>query len=122
MEKIGYHYTIFDSKTNEIVCEFDEEGADKNYCQKMMLLELNRRNLIKARDNCEIKIKGERYNVEKRNVKMVMSQYGYNIKGLSERFLIPYRTVQNWVGGQRECPDYVIRMMDEILSKEKKEN
>ena len=39
------------------------------------------------------------------------------IKGISDRFEIPYRTVQNWANGQRECPVYIIKMMDEILRK-----
>lgn len=56
--------------------------------------------------------------MNKKTIKGIMSQYGYNIKRLSDRFEIPYRTVQNWASGQRECPEYIVKMMDEILSKQ----
>lgn len=51
-------------------------------------------------------------------IKELMDKYRYNIKQLSDRFNIPYRTVQNWASGQRECADYIVGMMDEILRKE----
>ena len=51
-------------------------------------------------------------------IKELMNKYRYNIKQLSDRFNIPYRTVQNWASGQRECAEYIVKMMDEILSKE----
>lgn len=47
--------------------------------------------------------------------------YGMSVKSISERFGIPYRTAQNWNSEQRECPDYVLRMIDEILENESKE-
>lgn len=51
-------------------------------------------------------------------IKELITKYRYNMKQLSDRFGIPYRTIQNWVGGQRECADYIINMMDEILERE----
>lgn len=46
----------------------------------------------------------------------LLFKHDVTIKFLSERFEIPYRTLQNWKGGQRECPSYVLRMMDTLLS------
>ena len=40
---------------------------------------------------------------------------GMNIKQLSDRFDVPYRTMQNWVNGVRTCPPYIPSMMLEIL-------
>lgn len=34
---------------------------------------------------------------------------------LSQRFGIPYRTIQNWCGDVNKCPDYVRLMMAECL-------
>lgn len=34
-----------------------------------------------------------------------------NRKEFSEYFEIPYRTVQDWELGQREMPDYLLRLM-----------
>ena len=43
-------------------------------------------------------------------------------KQLSERFGIPKRTIEDWSRGVRKCPEYVVNMMKEILSKEKENN
>lgn len=34
---------------------------------------------------------------------------------LAKRFGIPLRTVQDWYAGRREPPEYVLRMIAEIL-------
>ena len=44
---------------------------------------------------------------------------GLTHKQLSDRFGIPKRTIEDWSRGARKCPDYVVNMMIEILSKEK---
>lgn len=46
---------------------------------------------------------------------------GMTHKQLSERFGIPKRTIENWSSGVRKCPDYVVRMMAELLEKDKTE-
>lgn len=50
-------------------------------------------------------------------IQMIKEKYNMTLKQISDRFDIPYRTVQNWNAGVRECPKYIIKMMDEILSK-----
>lgn len=52
------------------------------------------------------------------NLELIKIKYSMNVKQISDRFDIPYRTVQNWNSHQRECPQYIIKMMDEMLSKE----
>lgn len=47
----------------------------------------------------------------------LIKKYGMTQTGFSQFFNIPLRTVQNWCGGQRECPSYVIAMAAEILGK-----
>ena len=42
-------------------------------------------------------------------------------KQLSERFGIPKRTIEDWSRGARKCPDYVVKMMIELLEKDKTE-
>ena len=37
--------------------------------------------------------------------------------GFAQYFNIPLRTVQDWCGGRRSCPPYVVAMAAEILSK-----
>ena len=40
------------------------------------------------------------------------AESGMNLTEFSKFFEIPYRTVQNWEYGQRECPDYLIKLME----------
>ena len=46
----------------------------------------------------------------------LIEQYGLTQTSFAQYFGIPRRTVQNWCGGQRECPPYVIAMIAEILA------
>ena len=43
--------------------------------------------------------------------KSLLEQSGMNMKQFSERFNIPYRTVQNWSSGERQAPEYVLELL-----------
>lgn len=52
---------------------------------------------------------------------------GMNRKSFAEYFGIPYRTMTDWERGERQMPEYLLRLMAykvkvEMLSKEGKEN
>lgn len=49
------------------------------------------------------------------NIKEARIRYGLTQKQLSEITGIPERTIQNWEGGQRKCPDYVEKMVLDTL-------
>lgn len=44
-------------------------------------------------------------------IKELREQMGMNRKEFCDYFDIPYRTVQDWEGGKREMPDYVLRLL-----------
>lgn len=46
----------------------------------------------------------------------LIDKYGLTQTSFAQYFGIPRRTVQNWCGGQRECPPYVAAMAAEILA------
>lgn len=50
-----------------------------------------------------------------RSVKQIAADAGLSQRKLAERFCIPYRTMENWGGGQNACPLYVRLMMQECL-------
>lgn len=46
-----------------------------------------------------------------------------DITGLSQTafgnmYKIPMRTIQNWEGGQRECPEYVLYMLERLVKED----
>ena len=43
-------------------------------------------------------------------------RHGLGQTALSRRFGIPLRTVQQWYAGHRSAPEYVVSMMEELLS------
>jgi transcriptional regulator with XRE-family HTH domain len=49
------------------------------------------------------------------NIKESRINHGLTQKQLSEITGIPERTIQNWEGGQRKCPDYVEKMVLDTL-------
>ncbi len=49
----------------------------------------------------------------------ICERYGLKQTELAEQFGIPLRTVQDWYAGRRVPPDYVLNMIDRILSLEK---
>lgn len=57
-------------------------------------------------------------------VKDIMEKYGLKQAELGRRFSIPVRSLQHWCSDPskpdyRECPAYLIEMMDECLSHSK---
>ena len=53
------------------------------------------------------------------NFKELREVSGMNLKQFADYFEIPYRTIQNWEGGQRTCPEYLMKLMQHKLENEK---
>lgn len=45
------------------------------------------------------------------NINQLHALTGMTMKALAEYFGIPYRTLQDWVAGQRKCPEYLVDLM-----------
>lgn len=50
--------------------------------------------------------------------KELRKQSGMNLTQFSKYFGIPYRSIQNWELGQRQCPEYLLDLMKYKLEKE----
>lgn len=50
-----------------------------------------------------------------RSIKAIAAGSGLSCRKLAERFCIPYRTMEDWSAGRRECPLYTRLMMQECL-------
>ena len=52
--------------------------------------------------------------------KELLKASGMNITQFAEYFKIPYRTIQNWNLGIRQCPEYLLELMEYKLNNEAK--
>lgn len=52
------------------------------------------------------------------NIKELRHLAGWTQREFSEYFGIPHRTIQNWEGGQRHCPEYLLELILYKLEKE----
>ena len=48
-------------------------------------------------------------------IKDTRMKYGLTQKQVSDITGVPHRSIQNWEGGQRKCPDYVTGMIVNII-------
>lgn len=55
------------------------------------------------------------YTAVNRPVRAIVAAAGLSQRKLAERFMIPYRTMEDWCRGVRECPAYVRLMIQECL-------
>ena len=54
------------------------------------------------------------------NIKEIREKTGLNKKEFSEKYCIPYRTIQNWEDGQRNPPEYVVTLLARVVEFENK--
>ena len=50
--------------------------------------------------------------------KEIREASGMERKVFCEYFGIPYRTIQNWELGERDCPEYLLALMEYKLKRE----
>ena len=48
----------------------------------------------------------------------IVAQTGLSLAKFAERYGIPLRSVENWSGGQRTAPDYVIKLLARVVSED----
>ena len=51
-------------------------------------------------------------------IKEIRAKTGMTQKAFAEYFGVSKRAVENWEGGQRQCPDYLLNLMQYKLEKE----
>lgn len=55
------------------------------------------------------------HDLEGKRIDRIIEASGMNMAAFSRKFGIPYRSLQNWTGGEREAPDYVLDMLEKIV-------
>lgn len=54
----------------------------------------------------------------KKTIKELRTMSGMTQKEFAEHFGIPKRNIENWEGGARKCPEYLIALIEYKLIKE----
>ena len=54
------------------------------------------------------------------NIKEIREMTGLNQTQFAKKFDIPLRTYQNWEGGRRNPPEYVLAMLQKLVEMEYK--
>lgn len=62
-------------------------------------------------DNIDFDIEGSEKNSNSEAVKNLRKSTGLSQRAFSEKYGIPQRTLQEWEGGRRNPPAYVLRML-----------
>lgn len=52
------------------------------------------------------------------DIKELRTMAGLTQQAMSELFYIPKRTIENWEGGKREPPEYLVKLIIYYLQKE----
>lgn len=63
----------------------------------------------------EIKLTGTMKEIPINPIRDARIRHGLTQTQLSNITGIPFRTIQNWEGGQRKCPEYVTKMILNLL-------
>jgi DNA-binding transcriptional regulator YiaG len=58
--------------------------------------------------------------MKKMNIKELRTLTGMSQSQFADYFHIPKATLQNWEQGRRECPEYVLKLIEYKLKKEGK--
>lgn len=58
---------------------------------------------------------GSIWDAAHRSVRQIAADAGLSSRKLAERFGIPYRTMENWCGGQNNCPEYTRLMIQQCI-------
>ena len=48
-------------------------------------------------------------------IRQMRELLGMSQKAFGDKYNIPMRTIQNWEGGQRECPVYVLNLLERVV-------
>lgn len=52
------------------------------------------------------------------NIKEIRNLTGLNKTDFGKKYNIPYRSIQNWELGARECPVYVLQLLERVVKED----
>lgn len=102
----------FDEAIKRAAISMDPERAKAdNEQQRQAFLEAFRK-----AGELKVSAVGQQWEIIQENKMLsIRKRSGLSQAKFAEKYGIPKRTIENWEGGQRECPDYVLSILDRVV-------
>lgn len=52
------------------------------------------------------------------SIQQIRAMTGLNKKDFAKKYNIPYRSIQHWDAGDRECPEYVLQLLERVVKED----
>lgn len=55
-------------------------------------------------------------------IKEIRQLTGLSAQKFGDKYGIPLRTIQNWEGGQRQAPEYIVKLLERVVKEDMEDN
>lgn len=98
-----------------------ETPAQKEICKDVLYrisLHLDHGLVVADIKEKEEKQEQEQAEEQREEFRKIVAKTGLSLSKFAERYEIPLRSVENWSGGQRTAPDYVIKLLARVVAED----
>ena len=98
-----------------------ETPAQKGICKDVLhriSIHFNHGLVVADVKEKEQKQEQEQAEEQRKEFRKIVAQTGLSLAKFAERYEIPRRSVENWSGGQRTAPDYLIKLLARVVAED----
>lgn len=96
-----------------------ETPAQKEICEDVLhRISIHFNHCLVVADIKEKEQEQEQAEEQREEFRKIVAQTGLSLAKFADRYEIPRRSVENWSGGQRTAPDYVIKLLARVVSED----
>lgn len=96
-----------------------ETPAQKGICKDVLhRISIHFNHGLVVADIKEKEEKQEQAEEQRKEFRKIVAKTGLSLAKFAELYGIPRRSVENWSGGQRTAPDYVIKLIARVVSED----
>lgn len=96
-----------------------ETPAQKEICEDVLhRISIHFNHCLVVADIKEKEQEQEQAEEQCEEFRKIVAQTGLSLAKFADRYEIPRRSVENWSGGQRTAPDYVIKLLARVVSED----
>ena len=96
-----------------------ETPAQKEICKDVLYrISIHLNHGLVVADIKEKEKKQEQAEEQSKEFRKIVAQTGLSLAKFADRYGIPLRSVENWSGGQRTAPGYVIKLLARVVAED----